>query len=206
MLELENGTLITASIALVRILRLQQIACGYLPNPDDPENPKLFFNDDGKNARLQLLLERLEDTPHQAIIWARFTHDVDAICRALGPPRCTRYDGLVSQKERDTGIDAFKAGKKKFCVAKASSMGMGLSLPMAKSVFYYSNDFSYINRLQSEDRAHRLVGGGMTPVCYYDIVAYKTVDEKILKSLQECQDVANRITGDRYKAWLVEES
>lgn len=206
MIELESGTLITAPIALVRVLRLQQIACGYLPNPDEPENPKLFYDDEGKNARLRLLLERLEDTPHQAIIWARFTHDVDSICRSLGPPKCTRYDGLVSQKERDAGIDAFKAGKKKFCVAKASSMGMGLSLPMAKSVFYYSNTFSYIERLQSEDRAHRLVGGGMEAVCYYDIVAYKTVDEKILKSLQECADVANAVTGDSYRKWLIEET
>lgn len=205
MVELDSGLLITAPIALVRILRLQQIACGYLPNPEDPEaEPKRFYNDDGKNPRLQLLLERLEDTPHQGIIWARFTEDVNAICRALGPPKCTRYDGLVSQKERDIGIDQFKQGKKKFCVAKASSMGMGHSLPMGKSVFYYSNDFSYINRLQSEDRSHRLVGGGLDAVCYYDLVAHKTVDEKILQSLRACGDVANQITGDRYRAWLEE--
>jgi len=205
MLELDNGTLITAPMALVRVLRLEQIACGYLPNPDDPDNPKLFYNDDGKNARLQLLLERLEDTPHQGIVWARFTHDVDAICRALGPARCTRYDGKVSQKERDLGIDRFKDGKVKFCIAKAASMGMGLSLPMAKSVFYYSNTEKYIDRLQSEDRSHRLVGGGLDAVCYYDIVAYKTVDEKILRSLRSCADVANAITGDRYRSWLTEE-
>lgn len=206
MVELESGTLITAPLALVRVLRLQQIACGYLPDPENPESPKLFFDDDGKNVRLQLLLDRLEDTPHQAIIWARFTHDVDSIYRALGPPKCIRYDGLVSQKDRDLGIDRFKAGKVKFCVAKASSMGMGLSLPMAKSVFYYSNDFSYINRLQSEDRSHRLVGGGLGAVCYYDIVASRTVDEKILRSLRDCADVANKITGDRYKGWLTEET
>jgi hypothetical protein len=204
MVELDNGALITAPMAIVRILRLQQIACGYLPNPDDDENPKLFFNDDGKNARLQLLLERLEDTPHQGIVWARFTHDVDVITRALGPAKCIRYDGLVSQRERDLGIDQFKAGKRKWCIAKAASMGMGHSLPMAKSVFYYSNTDKYIERLQSEDRAHRLVGGGSDPVCYYDIVAYKTVDEKILQSLKECGDVANQITGDRYRNWLEE--
>jgi len=206
MVELESGALITAPLALVRVLRLQQIACGYLPNPDDPDNPKLFFDDDGKNARLKLLFERLEDTPHQAIVWARFTHDVDSICRALGPPRCIRYDGQVSQKDRDLGIDRFKDGKVKFCVAKASSMGMGLSLPMAKSVFYYSNTFSYIERLQSEDRSHRLTGGGLGAVCYYDIVAAHTVDEKILRSLQDCQDVANKITGDSYRKWLIEET
>lgn len=204
MVELDSGALVTAPMALVRILRLQQIACGYLPDPDNPDNPKLFFNDAGKNARLQLLLERLEDTPHQAIIWARFTHDVDSICRALGPPSCTRYDGQVSQKERDRGIDRFKDGKVKFCVAKAASMGMGLSLPMAKSVYYYSNTEKYIERIQSEDRSHRLVGGGLGAVCYYDLVASRTVDEKILRSLKDCADVANQITGDRYRAWLEE--
>lgn len=207
MVELDSGVLVTATLALVRVLRLQQIACGYLPNPEDPDaEPKRFYDDDGKNVRLKLLLERLEDTPHQAIVWARFTEDVNAICRALGPPKCTRYDGQVSQKERDAGIDQFKQGKKKFCIAKASSMGMGLSLPMAKSVYYYSNTFSYIERLQSEDRAHRLVGGGMGAVCYYDFVASRTVDEKILRSLQDCQDVANKITGDRYRSWLIEET
>ena len=46
----------------------------------------------------------------------------------------------------------------------------------------------------------------MTPVCYYDLVASRTVDEKILRSLQECADVANKITGDRYRGWLVEET
>ena len=205
MVELNSGVLVTAPLALVRVLRLQQIACGYLPNPDDPDaEPTCFYDDDGKNPRLKLQLERLEDTPHQAIVWARFTHDIDAICRALGPPKCVRYDGLVSQKERDRGIDRFKDGKVKFCIAKQQSMGMGLSLPMAKSVFYYSNTFSYIERLQSEDRSHRLVGGGLAAVCYYDLVASRTVDVKILQSLRDCADVANKITGDRFRSWLEE--
>jgi hypothetical protein len=32
------------------------------------------------------------------------------------------------------------------------------------------------------------------------------VDEKILKSLQDCADVANKITGDSYRKWLIEET
>jgi SNF2 family DNA or RNA helicase len=200
MVELDNGVLITAALALVRVLRLQQIACGYLPNPDDPERPKLFFNEDGKNPRLAMLLDRLEDTPHQSIIWARFTPDVDAICRALGPPKCVRYDGEVSQKNRDEGIDRFRLGKAKFIVAKAQSMGVGLTLTEAKSVYYYSNTFSYYDRSQSEDRCHRI--GTTTPVSYYDFEAWKTVDGKILQSLRENADIASKVTGDSYREWL----
>jgi len=81
---------------------------------------------------------------------------------------------------------------------------LGLSLPMAKSVFYFSNTFSYILRVQSEDRSHRITGGGPEAVCYYDLVASRTVDAKILKSLKACRDVANEVTGDRYRAWLEE--
>jgi len=200
MVELDNGALVTAPIAMVRILRLQQIACGYLPNPDDPERPKIFYDDDGRNPRLQLLLDRLEDTPHQGIIWARFTPDVDAICRALGPPRCARYDGEVSGKERERSLERFHAGKAKFIVAKVQSMGMGVTLVEAKSVFYYSNTFSLLDRLQSEDRCHRV--GQTQSVSYYDLVAHRTVDEKLIKSFRENRDVANRVTGDAYREWL----
>lgn len=200
MVEFDDGALITAAIAMVRVLRLQQICCGYLPDPENPENPKLFFDDDGKNPRLQLLLDRLEDCPHQAIIWARFTHDVDAICRALGPPKCTRYDGEVSGSERDKGLDRFREGKVKFVVAKAASMGVGLTLTMAKSAFIYSSTFSLYERLQLEDRCHRV--GTTTAVSYYDIIANRTVDERILKSLQENKNTADKITGDEYRSWL----
>jgi SNF2 family DNA or RNA helicase len=200
MVELDSGTLITAPLALTRILRLQQIACGFLPDAENPDNPKQFFNDEGKNPRLQLLMERLEDTPHQGIIWARFTPDVNAICRMLGPPRCARYDGEVSERLRADGIDRFRGGKAKFIVAKAASMGVGLTLTEAKSVFYYSNTFSLFHRVQSEDRCHRI--GQTNPVNYYDLVGYKTVDEKLLQSLREDADVAAQVTGDKLREWL----
>lgn len=202
MVELDNGALVTAPLALTRIMRLQQIACGYLPNPDDPDHPKLFFNADGNNPRLQQLLELLEDTPHQAIIWARFTQDIDAICRALGPPKCARYDGEVSETEKARSIDRFRAGKAKFMIAKTASMGVGLTLNEAKSVFYYSNTFSYYERTQSEDRCHRV--GQTNPVTYYDLEAYKTVDGRILKALKECADVASKVTGDSLRTWFEE--
>lgn len=190
--ELESGMPTTTPMALARILRLQQIACGYLSNPDDPDaEPRRLYDDDSNDMRLRLLLERLEDTPHQAIVWARFNNDVDAICRALGPPLCTRYDGE---------LDRFQAGKIKVCVAQASSTTMKLSLPRAPSVYYYSNSFSYLERLNSEDCVRQMTN--RTSIVYYDLVAARTVDEQILGSLRACQDVATEIAGDRYRAWL----
>ena len=138
MVELEGGVLVTAALAMVRILRLQQVASGYLPNPDDPEAEPILVPQ-SRNPRLHAFMDWLEDIgPQQAIVWCRFTHDVDLICRELGPPRCVRFDGKVGEKDKAMALDLFKGGKRQICVAKASSMGMGLTLVNSSISFYYT--------------------------------------------------------------------
>lgn len=200
MVELEGGVLVTAALAMVRILRLQQVACGYLPNPDDPEgDPILVPRAD--NPRLGAFIDWLEDVGRQQlIVWCRFTHDVDLICRELGPARCVRFDGKVGEKDKATALDLFRSDKRQVCVAKASSMGMGLTLVNSAISFYYSNTFSMLERLQSEDRQHR--PGQHNAVTYIDLTAERTVDEKILKSLQAKKEIADQVVGDEYRAWL----
>jgi SNF2 family DNA or RNA helicase len=200
MVELENGVLITAPMAVVRLTRLQQIACGYLPHPEDPDAPPMPIGKD-KNPRLEAFLDWLEDIGgQQVIVWCRFTPDVDAIVRELGPARCVRFDGEVGEREKASGLELFKAGKRQVCVAKAASMGMGLTIVNSHLAFYYSNTFSMIDRLQSEDRQHR--PGQHHAVTYVDLVADRTVDDKILKRLRSKKAVADEVIGDDYREWL----
>ena len=202
MTELDNGVLVTAALAMVRVLRLQQVASGYLPNPDDPEGDPILVPR-GENPRLAAFTDWLEDVgKQQMIVWCRFTHDVDLICRELGPPRCTRYDGEVGEKQKAEALDLFRSGKRQVLVAKASSMGMGLTLVNSSISFYYSNTFSLIERLQSEDRQHR--PGQHNPVTYVDLLADRTVDNKILASLRSNHEMARKVVGDEYRSWLEE--
>ena len=55
-------------------------------------------------------------------------------------------------------------------------------------------------RLQSEDRAHRI--GQTGSVTYVDLIAEKTIDEKIVKSLRDKIDIANEIMGEDIKDWI----
>ena len=198
-----DGELWTMELALTRLLRLQQVTCGYLPTLDPEPDDEPYKVLPGKNIRLETLKELCEETPHQGIIWARFTKDVDLIMELLnseGMGGAVRYDGQVNEDERANSIDRFRAQEVQWFVGKASVGGEGLTLTEAKTVIYYNNSFKLIERLQSEDRAHRI--GQDQAVLYYDIAGIETVDEKIIDSLIAKVKIANTITGDQAKDWL----
>ena len=53
--------------------------------------------------------------------------------------------------------------------------------------------------MQSEDRAHRIGQSGS--VTYIDLVAEKTIDERLIKSLKNKVDIANEIMGEDITDW-----
>lgn len=191
-----NEEVVTAQLAITRLIRFRQIVCGYLPS-DDPENPPHKFE---KNPRMDLFKSMVEEVPHQAIVWANFRPDIDQIVDLLGDA-CVRYDGKVkSDDERELAKKRFQAGDVKWFVANPAAAGTGLTLHNARTVIYYSSDYELAKRLQSEDRAHRI--GQEHPVQYWDIVAQDTVDEPIIKALTRKKDIADIILGDKVREWL----
>jgi SNF2 family DNA or RNA helicase len=195
---LANGQVLSEPLALVRLLRLHQITSNYVPTEDEGTEPTVEI-DPGQNMRLSCLMDLLEDIPHQAIIWARFTQDINQIMDALDG-NAVRYDGQVGEDQRAENKRLFQEGKAKFFVGNAQAGAEGLSLKMAKSVIYYNNSFRLIDRLQSEDRAHGI--GQDQQVGYYDIIAEDTVDLHICKNLVKKVNLSNIILGDKIREWL----
>ena len=178
---------IDAPEAITRLLRLQQITCGWFPQ-DTP------IQIDKVNPRIKLLKDILSDIDGKAIIWARFRADLRAIEDTLGD-LCVAYHGGVSTDARTHAVDAFQNNPKiLYFVGQPQSGGIGLTLTAATYAIYYSNSFDLETRLQSEDRCHRI--GTKSNVTYIDIEATKTVDGKIIKALRNKKNLADVITRD----------
>ena len=155
-----------------------------------------------ENPRLQLLLGLIDRTHHKSIVFCRFTRDVVLITHALGT-KAARYDGHVKGDDRQLALRRFREDETcRVLVCNIAALSRGVTLTQAKTVFYYSNTFSLIHRLQSEDRAHRI--GQTEKVLYVDLVAQGTVDEHIVKTLRQKYDVAALCHGDNLRAWLTE--
>lgn len=209
-----NGKVMSAPLALTKLLRLQQIVGGhFVPDQDLCINPEDCFDFDYTpdlkkaipepidkvNPRVESLIELLEETNGKVIIWARFRSEISAICSAIartfGAESAVEYHGGVDNKDRSDNIQRFQTQDNcRFFIGHVQAGGKGLTLHAATTVVYYSNDFSLENRLQSEDRAHRI--GQKNNVTYIDFVASKTLDEKIVNTLREKKNVADLITGD----------
>jgi SNF2 family DNA or RNA helicase len=142
----------------------------------------------------------------KVIIWANYVHDIKEITNTLeneyGEGSVVQYYGEVSSQDRQEAIKQFQDSKSnvKYFVGNTQTAGYGLTLTAASNVIYYSNNYDLEKRLQSEDRAHRI--GQHKPVTYVDLIAEKTVDEKILKALKKKINIASIVMGDTVQDWI----
>lgn len=186
-LKLEIGNdKATVMHKLTLLLRLQQLVSGYIPS--DTGKTLYFYDDPKDNPRIELLLDTLEDLEGQTIIWCRFVDEIQLIQRLLGDEAVVYY-GAVDSDDRKEAMRAFQAGEKKYFIGNAVTGGIGLNLTAAQNVIYYSNTFSYEDRKQSEDRAHRI--GQKNDVNYFDFVAEETVDTVLIRALRNKGDLAD---------------
>lgn len=188
--QLSSGEVISAPLAITKMLRLQQIICGHLPSGDGKGYEVIPST--GMNPRLEAILEILDETNEQVIIWSRFIADIDQIAKMLGN-RAVRYDGCVSEKDRSINIDLFKSGQRQVFVGNPQAAGIGLNLTEASMMIYYSNDFNAETRWQSEDRFHRI--GQKKNVTIIDLVAPGTMDKKILAALKSKKSIAEMMSN-----------
>jgi len=196
-----DGETVQAQLPIVQLLRLQQIVCGYVPTDEsEGEDGQPVRDIDVKNPRLDMAKWYCDHLPHKGLIWCRFTRDIDLLMHHLGP-RAVRYDGQLNDDARADSKRRFTEDENvQFFVANPAAAARGLTLIEAKSELYYSNSFRLRDRLQSEDRAHRI--GQDTKVAITDLTCAGTVDTKIIANLRNKQDVAAQVTGDKLKEWI----
>lgn len=190
----DSDTLVTANLAMVRELKLQQISCGYLPvGEGDP-----IHRIEGKNTRLDLLEEFVETNSSKTIIWARYRLDIDLICEMLAKKdnriKFVTYTGDTSDEDRVKAKEEFQRGDADYFVATQAAAGIGLTLHAAENMYYYSNSYNLRHRKQSEDRAHR--DGLRHPLNIIDAIGVNTRDKKIIMNLCGKMDTGDIIMGD----------
>lgn len=192
-LRLEYDGIVTPFNKLVIIAKLAQITSGYYIHPLSEEPVRI----PGEQPRLDLLADRcnaIAEERNKSIVWARYRVEIADIAARLREEghKVVEYHGGVKKDARLEAIDSFEHGDAGVIVINQQAGGTGLTLVSAAYSHYFSNDYSLRNRLQSEDRNHRI--GQKNNVVYYDYIAENTVDEQIVSALTNKIEVAEFIT------------
>lgn len=205
--EMADGIYATVQIVLTQMTRLQQIVGGFLP----PDGADRVTKIPGDNPKLDALLGIAERTPGKLVIWARYVPEIEMIADRLaevhGPDSVVTFYGGTAKDERTRGRRAFQDPESpvRFFVGNPATGGKGLTLTAAHTCVYFSNDFSLENRLQTEDRLHRIGQTGDpvdNRVLYIDLRARKTIDKKVIATLREKKNLADLVTGDSVREWI----
>src|SRR4029079_13461751 len=110
-------------------------------------------------------------------------NDVDLVTNQLSEDKIQSVGITGRIVDRLSQINLWRNDPKiKALVMTIQTGGTGLTLNEASSTIYYSNDWSSTNRLQSEDRNHRI--GQVNKVTYHDLITPGRVDERLLKALR----------------------
>jgi SNF2 family DNA or RNA helicase len=182
--EVRDGR-VTAANAMVKLLRLQQVAGGSVKTDDG-----LSHRVD--SAKQNLLADTLEDigAGEPVVVFCRFHADLDAVHEAA---KTAGFESLELSGRRDE-LKRWQDGEAQVLAVQISAGGVGVDLTRARYSIYYSLSFSLGEYDQALSRVHR--PGQTRPVEHIHLVARNTVDRKIMRALEARAEVVEAILAE----------
>ncbi len=177
---------VTASNALSRLLRLQQVTSGVAKIEGEDRLERI------DNSKEKAIVELLADLPSDepVVVFCRFHADLDAVRRAVAPELVDELSGRV----KDIGGKWLHDADARIAAVQIRAGGLGIDLTRSCHVVFYSLGFSLGDYEQALARADR--PGQTRPVTIYHLVAQNTVDEKVYRALSDRRDVIESILQD----------
>lgn len=201
-ITLSTQQVVAPTLAMTLLTKLHQIVIGNIIDASGTANPI-------KNNRMRALLDTVEEMEGPVVIWSTYRACLQEIAATLdkeyphtekGRSNVCLFYGGSDKTERGEGLDAFGSGERRFFVGNPQTGGYGLTFAHCSNVIYFNNGYSLEQRVQSEDRCHRI--GQTKTVTYVDLVSPKTVDDKVLTALLKKSKLAFETLGDDWKGWF----
>ncbi|MGK0269464.1 MAG: SNF2 family DNA or RNA helicase [Cocleimonas sp.] len=174
-------------IAIYRLFgALKAIANGIVPKDFGDKEYDLNSN---KLTTLVRVLCSIPDEP--VVIWVNYrktVNDVQKLLTAEFDVNVSRYDGSLTEKQKEAELDRWR-NKGGYLISTASCGGYGLTLTEASYSVFLSNSFKYSERIQAEDRLHRI--GQKNQVHYIDIWSDCGIEDRIYDAIARKGDALN---------------
>ena len=184
---------VTATNILTRLLRLQQITGGFI-RPDE-ESERYEQISSAKLNALEDIIDTATSENKKLVVIARFIPEIKEICKMLDQKKI-KYAHICGEiKDRAAEVDAFQNNPECMVfVGQLQTVSMGLTLTAASTMVFYSLSYNFADYSQARARIHRI--GQKNNCLYIHLVVRNTVDETVLKALEQKENIATKIVDD----------
>jgi SNF2 family DNA or RNA helicase len=183
--EIGDGT-VTAMTSSVALMKCHQVCNGAI-YMDGPEREVSHVH----GAKLEAVEDIVEELQGEPVLIAyHFGHDLRALKAAF--PTASVIGSGVTGEALKAIVDDWNEGKIKVLLAHPQSAGHGLNLQFGgRTIIWYSNTYSLEHFDQFNRRLYRQ--GQTKPVIVHRIIARKTVDEAIIKTVDRKEGTQNQL-------------
>ena len=177
---------------LTKLLRMQQITSGFCQVVDAPgEDPRL---EELNTAKQDALSEILSDVSPLAsvVVFCVFRHDIGVVRSVATEGKRKAFEISGDKNE----LVEWQSEEGAVLVVQIQAGAEGIDMTKANHAIYYSLPHSLALYNQSKARLYR--PGQQNPVSFIHLIAKKTVDEAMYRSLEQKKDIIDAVKSGTF--------
>ena len=178
--ELENGESVSAEIHLAKIMKLRQLASGFIMKKDD-EGRSRAIQIDSVNPKLEALKDLISEIPsdEKIVIFAYYKEEIKRILEYLGNEARAIYGGAKDTDKLQAPVDFVHNPSVRFLVCQPASAAYGVNkLTVSRYMIFYSIGYEADYLYQAKHRVYR--PGQKHAVMFYYLCSVDTIDNDVV--------------------------
>lgn len=182
---------------MVRFLRLRQVNGSPELVDHDLRVDNTYLKYNAKLVKLLELLEEIHERGEKTVIFSNWVEPLRTLFKFLASKyKVCCFTGTMSEAERQKHKRVFMNNPEyTVMIGTIGALGTTHTLTAANNIIFYDEPWTYADKLQAEDRCHRI--SAKKSVNVYTLISKDTIDERVHDIVYSKKDTSDYLVDNK---------
>lgn len=182
---------------MVRFLRLRQVNGSPELVDHDLRVDSTYLKYNAKLVKLLELLEEIHERGEKTVIFSNWVEPLRTLFKFLSSKyKVCCFTGTMSEAERQKHKRVFMNNPEyTVMIGTIGALGTTHTLTAANNIIFYDEPWTYADKLQAEDRCHRI--SAKKSVNVYTLISKDTIDERVHDIVYSKKDTSDYLVDNK---------
>ena len=182
---------------MVRFLRLRQVNGSPELVDHDLRVDNTYLKYNAKLVKLLELLEEIHEMGEKTVIFSNWVEPLRTLFKFLASKyKVCCFTGTMSEAERQKHKRVFMNNPEyTVMIGTIGALGTTHTLTAANNIIFYDEPWTYADKLQAEDRCHRI--SAKKSVNVYTLISKDTIDERVHDIVYSKKDTSDYLVDNK---------